>query len=131
MFCTNCGKEIPDDSAFCPECGSAQPGTTPPPVSNANGYVKPAGQPVVQKAPYNTICIVGLVLSCISLVLNFWGIVGIAATVVSVIGLINCKQKNENGKGLAVIGIIIGSLSIIYGVFSLVSLFSLIAEMGA
>lgn len=22
MFCTNCGKQIPDDSVFCPECGA-------------------------------------------------------------------------------------------------------------
>ena len=22
MFCQNCGKELPDDSAFCPECGA-------------------------------------------------------------------------------------------------------------
>lgn len=27
MFCTNCGKEIPDDSAFCEHCG-AQAGST-------------------------------------------------------------------------------------------------------
>ena len=22
MFCSNCGKQIPDGSAFCPECGT-------------------------------------------------------------------------------------------------------------
>ena len=26
MFCTNCGKEIPNGSAFCQECGAAQSG---------------------------------------------------------------------------------------------------------
>ena len=24
MFCSNCGKELPDNAAFCPECGAAQ-----------------------------------------------------------------------------------------------------------
>lgn len=24
-YCVNCGKEIADNSSFCPECGSAQP----------------------------------------------------------------------------------------------------------
>jgi len=24
MYCRNCGKQIPDDSRFCPECGAAQ-----------------------------------------------------------------------------------------------------------
>ncbi|MCR5235340.1 MAG: zinc ribbon domain-containing protein [Lachnospiraceae bacterium] len=30
MFCDNCGKEIPDDSAFCPECGNAVAGRVMP-----------------------------------------------------------------------------------------------------
>lgn len=122
MFCTNCGKEIPNGSTYCSECGAVQPGGTPP-VSNAGVEVKPIGQSVVQKAPYNTMCIVGLMISGISLLLNFWGLVGIAGTIVSVIGLISCKQKNENGKALAVIGIIIGAFSILYGVLTLVSLY--------
>ena len=24
MFCQNCGKKIPEDSIFCPECGAKQ-----------------------------------------------------------------------------------------------------------
>lgn len=71
--------------------------------------------------PYNIICIIGLIISCISLLLNFWGIVGIAGTIVSVIGLLNCKQKNQNGAALAIIGIIIGVFSILYGVFTLLA----------
>lgn len=67
-------------------------------------------------------CIVGLVISCISLLLNFWGLVGIAGTVVSVIGLNSCKQKNENGKALAIIGIVIGVFSILYGLIAILSL---------
>lgn len=74
------------------------------------------------KAPYNTMCIVGLVVSGISLLLNFFGIVGIAGTILSVIGLINCTQKKENGKAVAIIGIVIGSFSILYGLVMLMSL---------
>lgn len=121
MFCTNCGKEIQEGSAFCPECGATQQGATPP-VTNAGGYSNPTSQPVVQKVPYNTMCIIGLVISGISLLLNFWGLVGIAGTIVSVIGLLSCKQKNENGKALAIIGIIIGVCSIFYGLFAILSL---------
>ena len=112
MFCSNCGKEIKDGARFCPECGAAQQGTTPP----------PKGQSKVQTAPYNMMCIVGLVISGISLLLNFWGLVGIAGTIVSVIGLISCKQKNENGKALAIIGIVIGVFSILYGLIAILSL---------
>ena len=121
MFCTNCGKEIQDGSAFCPECGATQQGATPS-VTNAGSYSNQTNQPVVQKVPYNTMCIVGLVISGISLLLNFWGLVGIAGTIVSVIGLSSCKQKNENGKALAIIGIVICVYSIFYGVFTILSL---------
>lgn len=118
MLCANCGKEIQEGSTFCPECGATQQGATPP-VTNTGTYSNPTNQPVVKKAPYNTLCIVGLVISGISLLLNFWGLVGIAGTIVSVIGLSSCKQKNENGKALAIIGIIIGAYSILYGLFAI------------
>lgn len=122
MFCVNCGKKIGDGSTFCPECGAAQPRIAPPFASSTGNYSNPVNPSVVQKAPYNMMCIVGLVISGISLFLNFFGLVGIAGTIVSVIGLISCKQKNENGKALAVIGIVIGAYSILYGLVAILSL---------
>ena len=122
MFCVNCGKEIKDDSTFCPECGAIQQGTTSSAGSNTETNVNSATQPVVQKAPYNIMCIVGLVISGISLLLNFWGLVGIAGTIVSVIGLTSCTRKNENGKTLAIIGIVIGVFSILYGFIYILSI---------
>ncbi len=71
----------------------------------------------VKNAPYNTLCIVGVVISGISLLLNLWGIVGIAGTSTSIAGLLDCQKKNENGKALAIIGIIIGAYSILYAVY--------------
>lgn len=121
MFCSNCGKKINDEAIFCPECGAAQQGDLPPLVSNTGYYANPVNQSTVQKAPYNTTCIVGLVISGISLLLNFFGLVGMAGTIVSVIGLISCKKKNENGKALAIIGIIIGIFSIFYGMIVILS----------
>lgn len=35
MFCKNCGKEVADDSAFCPECGANLKENTPPQTPNA------------------------------------------------------------------------------------------------
>ena len=122
MFCTNCGKEIQDGSAFCSECGATQQGGTPPPASDAESCVNTTNRSAVQNAPYNTMCIIGFVISCISLLLNFWGIVGIVGTIVSVLGLTSCKQKNENGKALAIIGIVIGVFSIFYALIMILSL---------
>jgi len=119
MFCINCGKEIPEGSAFCPECGVTQHDTAPQ-NSYTGSFSSPTNQPTVQKAPYNVMCIIGLVISGISLLLNFWGIVGIVGTIISVVGLSHCKQKNENGKAFAIIGIVIGVFSILYAMFSLI-----------
>lgn len=45
MFCKNCGKQIPDDAAFCPNCGAATNVVPPPSVSaNANTSSGEVGQ---------------------------------------------------------------------------------------
>lgn len=126
MFCSKCGKEISDGTVFCPECGAAQQGAvqnepqTMPQNMQGGFYGYGANQPVAKREPYNMMCILGLVISGISTLLDFWGIVGIAGTVVSVIGLISCTRKNERGKVLAIIGIVIGAFSILYRVVLLV-----------
>lgn len=71
-------------------------------------------QTAIQNAPYNTMCILGMVISCISLFLNFWGIAGIDGVIISVVGIMQTQRKQENGKILAIIGIIIGCYSIFY-----------------
>lgn len=48
MFCTNCGKEIQEGSAFCPECGATQQGATSP-VTDAGGRAYSTSQPEVKK----------------------------------------------------------------------------------
>jgi hypothetical protein len=69
MFCSNCGKEVPDGTRFCTSCGQSmpepveapaerqppeapaaqQPAQPPPPVQEA---VQPPPPPVQQAAPY-------------------------------------------------------------------------------
>ena len=67
MFCSNCGKELTDNVAFCPECGAAQtapqeeapqaaPQDTPAePIYSAPPQTPPQAayqQPVYQQPPY-------------------------------------------------------------------------------
>ena len=41
MFCTNCGKQLPEDASFCPACGSALDKSTSPHDTHANlDYMK-------------------------------------------------------------------------------------------
>ena len=112
MFCRNCGKEVSNDVFFCPECGEQQPRMTTAPNNGANNFNYQTGG--AQTNSYNTLCIVGLVVSVISLFLNLLGIVGIAGIVVSALGLINCEKTKEKGKNLSILGIVIGSLSVLW-----------------
>lgn len=43
MFCTNCGKQIPDDARFCPECGTPmdQQVNTASTANQTNAYSQP------------------------------------------------------------------------------------------
>lgn len=73
-------------------------------------------QQVPQQENYNTLCIVGLVISAISLGLGMYdgALIGLGGLIVSIVGLVNCRTKNEKGTILAIIGIVCGSISFLY-----------------
>ncbi len=68
----------------------------------------------------NGFAIAGFVVSLCSLIINFGGIVGLVGTILSGVGLLQVKTKGK-GKGLAIAGLIIGIISIVYGVYSIVT----------
>ncbi len=122
MFCRTCGAEIRDGSKFCSECGAAQQDVTSSPNANTRNHIPPINQlnqVTVEKAPYNMMCIIGLILSLFSLLFNLFALLGMAGIIVSVIGLMTCQQKNERGKVLAILGIVISLFSTLYVVIAL------------
>lgn len=116
MYCKKCGAKMSEGETFCSNCGYNNSSSSEE-TSESQNIV-----PSVTKVKNNTMAILGLVISGISLLLNFWGLVGIAGTIVSVIGLIECNNKKENGRVLAIVGICIGGYSILYGLYGLISL---------
>ena len=140
MYCIKCGKEIPDNSLFCPFCGSRQDAGTreeqgaPAPSANTAGsagagmdaaqkgpaYDRPINDSPIRKAQYNLLCILGLVISLISLVFNYFGLVGLGGIIVSVIGLVLCGRRKENGRILGVLGVFFGAFSLIYAIMAMV-----------
>lgn len=101
-FCSKCGNELMDEAVICPKCGCL--------VKNFD-RMKTLGH---NTEKYNQLSVLGIVLAGVSLLLNFWGIVGIAAVVISSIALVQISKTNEKGKALAITGICVGGFSILY-----------------
>lgn len=96
MYCKQCGNELSENAAYCEKCGLGKD------VERKSGQT-------------NMLAIVGLIVAGISFFLNFWGLVGIAAVILSSIGLLQIDKTGEKGKGMAITGIGIGAFSIMYG----------------
>ena len=110
-YCCNCGKEVEKDVKFCPHCGANQ---------YQNVTIVPPQQtiPVPQEKKLNVFALVGFILSLVSLFLSIYGIVSVSATIFSTIGYIQINENNEKGKGFAITGIILGSISLLYEIFA-------------
>ena len=56
MFCTNCGKQIPDDARFCPECGAqTEPQANTASTANQANTYSQQNQAYSQKGCFHTV----------------------------------------------------------------------------
>lgn len=75
----------------------------------------------------NGLCIAGFVVAMVSLFINFWGIVGLTGLILSIAGVATFDANKQTCKGLGIAGIVIGAISVVWGLFTLLVLFSLFA----
>lgn len=75
----------------------------------------------------NSLALAGFIVALCSLFLNFAGIVGLVATVLSGVGLSKVKSTGA-GKGFAIAGLIIGIISIIWGIYSIMAAAAILGE---
>lgn len=117
MFCKKCGREIPDDSAFCTGCGAQVNMAQPSGESSSFGYYANQAKQEVQK--YNIWAIVGFAVAAVSFFLPgfFTLITGISALVMSIYAAKQIKVTGEKGNVFAILGIIFGSAFVLYGTF--------------
>lgn len=113
MFCKHCGKEIQQGAAFCSHCGgmtenrvqSADPFDTPP-ASYNSAPSSPAPKPTTAPVPQNN------TLSTVGFVLSF--LISLAGLICSIMGLKKADECGGTGKGLAIAGIVISVLNMVF-----------------
>lgn len=76
----------------------------------------------------NGLAIAGFVVSLCSLLINFAGLVGLVGTILSGVGLAKVKTTGK-GKGMAIAGLIIGIISIIWGVYSIYNAANVLSQL--
>ena len=116
MFCKICGKEINDQAVICPNCGC-----------QVNGSVELEQAKSKKKA--NLFCIIGFVLSLVSLLIALYGLVAIAGLVLSIIGIVQANKNGERLKGLGIAGICVAAGSLIYTTYTLIVLATLLSSL--
>ena len=144
MFCPSCGNQLETPVKFCPHCGfdftgvsaqnlgisqlAAQPQApqrqAPQPQAyypeQPQRYYAPQetyAEPEEERRPFTVVGIVGFSLSIVfAIAFNFYGLSGLVALLLSIIGLVQVANHRYRGKAFCIIGIILGALDFIYGV---------------
>lgn len=98
--CSKCGKEISENAAFCPNCGES--------VENNK-----AKEVKVKKKKTNGLALAGMIVGICSMLIDPVGLVAITGLVLSIVGMVQVKSNNQNGKGFALTGIILSSIEFV------------------
>ena len=143
MFCTKCGTEVPNEYAYCSNCGAEL--TKAADTPQVNNYIQsqqrqtvnPAmplqyqtydAQHQIQGVKFNGMSIAGFVLSLCAFITDEAGIFcAILGLIFSIIGLTSKNKLKSRGKGFAIAGIAISGvyfLVILCALFLLGSVFS-------
>jgi len=81
----------------------------------------PTYTPAASSDKYNTLAIVGFILAFF---------VSLGGLIVSIIALGQIKRTGERGRGLALAGAIIGGLSLVIGIISVIAIIAIGAQTG-
>lgn len=117
-YCGECGNENVSNSKYCTYCGKPIEGKESEIVDESVSTVETTSS----TTKTNGLAVAGFITALVSLFINFGGIVGIVATILSGVGISKTGPGGEKGRGLAIAGLIIGIISVIYGLFSILAL---------
>lgn len=133
MYCPSCGKEVNEEHNFCKYCGS-----------NLKEKEQEEVETIIVEDPkiidmketktevkneekdYNICAILGFIAGIISIFFSFYGLINTAAIVLSAVALNQIKKTGEQGKGLAIAGLITSIVSIVLFILAVIIIFSLV-----
>lgn len=94
-YCAHCGNQLLDQAVVCPKCGCATEYYT-------SDEITPG---------YNVLSIVGFVVSIVSVIFAYFGLLGsITGLALSIAALVQINRRGERGKGFAIAGICVGAI---------------------
>lgn len=128
--CKSCGEKLEKDSKFCQNCGAPIPEAVEEVVTAevvSNTQEAPKAAPATSKPQKNGLAIAGFIVSLCSILCC--GSIAVPGIVLSIIGLVKSKSMNGAGKGMAIGGIVIGSIMLVVLIFLYIIYFAaIIAE---
>lgn len=144
MFCTECGKMLPEGSFVCPNCGTvvsvtgAAAEVTAPETAAAGTTAAEMPAAVETPAvPYPAvpdttsgfgICTAGFVLSLIGFFVSIIGLLLVAGLILSGVGVSIASRDlthNRAGRGLGIAGIVIAAVGILFRIFLFAALMAM------
>lgn len=124
--CTNCGAEVKPGSTFCPNCGNRLAGEQSGSTQQTRASFKtdesetksqntfsaddPLGSVVKHMKKVNSLCIVGLVIFLFGTLVFRNFLVMLAAFFFSLIGYFDAKKKNQIGKTIGLICLVLSGI---------------------
>lgn len=109
-FCVNCGKQLEPGENFCSHCGMQINQAN----NNQNQYI-----PVQSNIKPDGLSTAGFIIGIISLFINLFGIVGLLALILSCVGLGQTPREDKKGRDRATIGIVLGIIGIVWGIYQI------------
>ena len=116
MFCEKCGREIPDDSAFCPKCGANTTG------ANTTGASNTAALPKISLQKSDYMMIIAVILAVFPVIVSlsvFSLLLEAAAIVICIKVLFENKKRTMLSIVLAIVVELFGVIGIVRGVNAL------------
>jgi len=115
MYCSKCGELNPEGSDYCKKCGAplshaAIPPAAQPPAAPASGQ-----QATMPARPTSGFSTASLILG----ILGFSGICALLAIIFGAIGINQEKRTGAGGKGMAIAGVVLGSVWIFLGIITI------------